>query len=85
MLLPSKPTPALPRHCNCQAPDALATRDALSYDDLQSLTYLEVKGSGLANRCPIIPPPPTGEHSSCKQASVSSYGNNVVTWMPVDA
>jgi hypothetical protein len=45
-----------------QAPDALATRDALSYDDLQGLTYLEVKGSGLANRCPIIPAPPTGKH-----------------------
>ncbi|KAF6255881.1 oxygen-evolving enhancer protein [Scenedesmus sp. NREL 46B-D3] len=51
------------------APDALATRDALSYDDLQSLTYLEVKGSGLANRCPIIPPPPTGD----KGLSAGSY------------
>lgn len=51
------------------APDALATRDALSYDDLQGLTYLEVKGSGLANRCPIIPAPPTG----AKGLSSGSY------------
>mmetsp|Transcript_4646 Transcript_4646/g.16046 ORF Transcript_4646/g.16046 Transcript_4646/m.16046 type:complete len:300 (+) Transcript_4646:61-960(+) len=27
---------------------------ALSYDDFQSLTYLQVKGTGLANTCPVI-------------------------------
>jgi photosystem II oxygen-evolving enhancer protein 1 len=27
---------------------------ALTYDELQSLTYLQVKGSGIANTCPII-------------------------------
>lgn len=26
----------------------------LSYDELQELTYLEVKGSGIANQCPVI-------------------------------
>jgi photosystem II oxygen-evolving enhancer protein 1 len=27
---------------------------ALTYDDFQGLTYLQVKGSGLANTCPVI-------------------------------
>jgi len=27
---------------------------ALSYDDFQGLTYLQVKGTGLANTCPVI-------------------------------
>merc|ERR1712232_300570 len=27
---------------------------ALTFDELQGLTYLQVKGSGLANTCPII-------------------------------
>jgi len=27
---------------------------ALSYNDLQSLTYLQVKGTGIANTCPVI-------------------------------
>ncbi|KAI5055400.1 hypothetical protein GOP47_0028921 [Adiantum capillus-veneris] len=26
----------------------------LSYDELQGLTYMEVKGSGIANQCPVI-------------------------------
>ena len=26
----------------------------MSYDELQGLTYLEVKGSGIANQCPVI-------------------------------
>lgn len=38
------------------APSAMATRAPLTFDDMQSLTYLEVKGSGLANTCPIIAP-----------------------------
>merc|ERR1719387_1595520 len=28
--------------------------NALSYDQLQGLTYLQVKGSGLANTCPVL-------------------------------
>lgn len=35
-----------------QAASAEAPR--LTYDELQSLTYLEVKGTGVANQCPII-------------------------------
>jgi photosystem II oxygen-evolving enhancer protein 1 len=27
---------------------------AISYDGLQGLTYLQVKGTGLANTCPVI-------------------------------
>merc|ERR1719230_837877 len=27
---------------------------ALTFDELQGLTYLQVKGSGLANTCPVI-------------------------------
>merc|ERR1711998_368894 len=30
------------------------TAQALTYNELQGLTYLQVKGSGLANTCPII-------------------------------
>lgn len=30
------------------------TIKSLSYDEIQSLTYLQVKGSGLANTCPVI-------------------------------
>ncbi|GBF94973.1 33kDa oxygen evolving of photosystem II [Raphidocelis subcapitata] len=28
--------------------------NALTYDELQSLTYLQVKGSGIANTCPVL-------------------------------
>merc|ERR1712224_678272 len=31
-----------------------STSPALSFDELQGLTYLQVKGSGLANTCPVI-------------------------------
>lgn len=27
---------------------------ALTFDEIQSLTYLQVKGSGIANTCPVI-------------------------------
>merc|ERR1711985_195127 len=30
------------------------TAQALTFDELQGLTYLQVKGSGLANTCPVI-------------------------------
>ena len=32
----------------------LQSAQAISYDDLQGLTYLQVKGSGLANTCPVL-------------------------------
>jgi photosystem II oxygen-evolving enhancer protein 1 len=32
----------------------LQAAQALTYDELQSLTYLQVKGSGIANTCPVI-------------------------------
>lgn len=32
----------------------LQSASALSFDDLQGLTYLQVKGTGLANTCPTI-------------------------------
>ena len=28
--------------------------NALTYDELQGLTYLQVKGTGVANTCPVI-------------------------------
>ncbi len=28
---------------------------ALTYDELQGLTYLQVKGTGVANTCPTVP------------------------------
>lgn len=28
--------------------------NALTYDQLQGLTYLQVKGSGVANTCPVV-------------------------------
>jgi len=38
------------------APVALLTlsANALTFDELQGLTYMQVKGSGLANTCPVI-------------------------------
>jgi photosystem II oxygen-evolving enhancer protein 1 len=32
----------------------LGSAQGLTYDELQGLTYLQVKGSGLANTCPVI-------------------------------
>lgn len=34
----------------------LQAANAITYDDLQGLSYLEVKGSGLANVCPVVAP-----------------------------
>jgi len=31
-----------------------SSANALSYDELQGLTYLQVKGTGIANTCPVI-------------------------------
>jgi len=52
--------------CNAQAPAKAAAAaaaavvlsagaaNALTFDELQGLTYLQVKGSGIANTCPVI-------------------------------
>lgn len=32
----------------------LQSANALTYDELQGLTYLQVKGSGVANTCPVL-------------------------------
>jgi photosystem II oxygen-evolving enhancer protein 1 len=42
---------------------------ALSYDDLQGLTYLQVKGSGIANTCPVI----EGGSTNLKDLKAGSY------------
>ena len=56
-LPPRAPRAALPL---TPRPPPLASRlppqaaNALTYDELQSLTYLQVKGSGIANTCPVL-------------------------------
>merc|ERR1711985_120785 len=42
---------------------------ALTFDELQGLTYLQVKGSGLANTCPVI----EGGSSNLRELSVGDY------------
>merc|ERR550514_1197521 len=42
---------------------------ALTFDELQGLTYLQVKGSGLANTCPVI----EGGSSNLKELSAGEY------------
>lgn len=46
------PGPVLTRCCPVRPCSQAA--QALTYDELQSLTYLQVKGSGIANTCPVI-------------------------------
>jgi photosystem II oxygen-evolving enhancer protein 1 len=36
------------------SPPWLQSANALTFDELQSLTYLQVKGSGIANTCPTL-------------------------------
>jgi photosystem II oxygen-evolving enhancer protein 1 len=43
--------------------------NALTYDELQSLTYLQVKGSGLANTCPVL----AGGSTNLKDLKAGSY------------
>jgi photosystem II oxygen-evolving enhancer protein 1 len=43
--------------------------DALTFDELQGLTYLQVKGSGLANICPVI----VGGTSNLRSLAASDY------------
>ena len=43
------PAPRAPGRVSCPQ-----SAQALSFDDLQGLTYLQVKGSGIANTCPTL-------------------------------
>merc|ERR1711904_326642 len=43
--------------------------EALTYNELQGLTYLQVKGSGLVNTCPII----EGGSTNLKDLSAGDY------------
>ena len=47
----------------------LQSASALTYDELQGLTYLQVKGSGIANTCPVI----EGGSSNLKDLKPASY------------
>ena len=42
---------------------------ALTYDELQGLTYLQVKGSGIANTCPVL----EGGSSNLKDLKPGAY------------
>lgn len=42
---------------------------ALTYDELQGLTYLQVKGSGIANTCPVL----EGGSSNLKDLKPGDY------------
>lgn len=44
----SPPRPSAPLCSRSQS------AQALTFDDIQGLTYLQVKGSGIANTCPVI-------------------------------
>ncbi|KAK9813240.1 hypothetical protein WJX72_011298 [[Myrmecia] bisecta] len=46
--------------------------NALTYDELQGLTYLQVKGSGIANTCPVI----EGGSSNLKDLKPGNYKIN---------
>ena len=53
-------------------PDSLVptqASQALTYDELQGLTYLQVKGSGIANTCPVL----EGGSSNLKDLKAGSY------------
>lgn len=49
----SQPFPRPP--CLIKLQPALAT-PRLTYDEIQSLSYKQVKGSGIANTCPVVIP-----------------------------
>ncbi len=56
------------QHFNClSAP--LQSANALSFDELQGLTYLQVKGSGIANTCPTL----SSGSSNVKDLKAGSY------------
>merc|ERR1719316_2206047 len=46
-----------------------SSANALTFDELQGLTYLQVKGSGLANTCPVI----EGGSSNLKDLPAGDY------------
>jgi photosystem II oxygen-evolving enhancer protein 1 len=48
---------------------AQAPASAISFDELQGLTYLQVKGSGIANTCPVI----DGGSSNLKDIKPGNY------------
>ncbi|KAL4854101.1 Oxygen-evolving enhancer protein 1 [Chlorella vulgaris] len=48
---------------------AVESANALSFDELQGLTYLQVKGSGIANTCPTL----DGGSSDIKDLKPGSY------------
>ena len=53
-------------------PFFLQSANALTFDELQGLTYLQVKGSGIANTCPTI----DGGSSNVKDLKPGSYKLN---------
>ena len=50
-------------------PSTSQASQALTYDELQGLTYLQVKGSGIANTCPVL----EGGSSNLKDLKPGSY------------
>lgn len=55
-----------------------SSASAISYDDLQGLTYLQVKGSGIANTCPVI----EGGSSNLKDIKAGNYRINKLCLEP---
>jgi photosystem II oxygen-evolving enhancer protein 1 len=47
----------------------LQAAHAITYDELQGLTYLQVKGTGIANTCPVI----DGGSSNLKDIKAGTY------------
>lgn len=55
-----------------------APASAISFDELQGLTYLQVKGSGIANTCPVI----EGGSSNLKDLKAGNYKINKLCMEP---
>ena len=71
-----RPIPQLLCHPSFNDPDTQLNHtataqasQALTYDELQGLTYLQVKGSGIANTCPVL----EGGSSNLKDLKPGSY------------
>lgn len=71
-----RPISQLLCHPSLRDPNALLNHttiaqasQALTYDELQGLTYLQVKGSGIANTCPVL----EGGSSNLKDLKPGSY------------
>lgn len=47
----------------------LQSANALTFDEIQGLTYLQVKGSGIANTCPTL----AGGSSNIKDLKAGTY------------